>query len=57
MYFSTTTKIRRPIFWANRAISMNRSSLKPLQTIGTSSEAMPITASSSGLLPPPGPTP
>ena len=40
MYFSTTGMILRPIFWASIAISMNSSSLKPLQMIGVSLSAM-----------------
>ena len=40
-----------PIFWASIAISMNSSSLKPLQMIGVSLSASASTASSSGLEP------
>ena len=40
VYFSTTGMICRPIFWASIAISMNSSSLKPLQMIGVSLSAM-----------------
>ena len=39
VYFSTTGMIRRPIFWASIAISMNSASLKPLQMIGVSFSA------------------
>ena len=39
MYFSTTGMMLRPIFWASIAISMNSSSLKPLQMIGVSLSA------------------
>ena len=41
----------RPIFWASIAISMYSASLKPLQMIGVSFDAIATTASSSGLLP------
>ena len=51
VYFSTTGMICRPILRAIIAISMNSASLKPLQMIGVSFEAMATTASSSGLLP------
>ena len=47
----------RPIFWASIAISMNSASLKPLQMIGVSFEAIAITASSSGLEPASRPNP
>ncbi len=51
VYFSTTGMIRRPIFWASIAISMNSASLNPLQMIGVSLVAMATTASNSGLDP------
>ncbi len=57
MYFSTTGMIRRPIFWASIAISMNSASLKPLQMIGVSFSASATTGSSSGLLPASSPKP
>ena len=43
--------MRRPIFWASIAISMNSASLKPLQMIGVSFDVIAITARSSGLDP------
>ena len=51
VYFSTTGMILRPIFWASIAVSMNSASLKPLQMMGVSFEAIATTASNSGLLP------
>ena len=43
--------MRRPIFCASIAISMNSASLNPLQMMGVSFDAIAITASSSGLDP------
>ena len=49
--------MRRPIFCASMAISMNSASLKPLQMIGVSLSASATTASSSGLEPASRPNP
>ena len=51
VYFSTTGMMKRPIFCASIAISMNSASLKPLQMTGVSLSASATTASSSGDLP------
>ena len=51
VYFSTTGMMLRPILVASITVSMYSASLKPLQMIGVSLDAIAITASSSGLLP------
>jgi hypothetical protein len=49
--------MRRPIFCASIAISMNSASLKPLQMIGVSLSARAATTSSSGFEPASSPNP
>ena len=51
MNFSTTGMMLLPILRASIAVSMNSSSLKPLQMIGVSLSARARTASSSGFEP------
>ena len=57
LYFSTTGRTVRPTFWVSIAISMNSASLKPLQTMGESFDAIAATAISSGLDPASRPNP